>query len=295
MTSEMKGKYCLITGASSGIGKEIALGLAEKGASVVLVCRDRARGKAAQDYIREKSGNDLVDLFIADLSSQQQIRNLAKEYEGAYPKLHILVNNAGTGQDKRVLTADGVEMTFAVNYLAYFLLTNLLSGILKRSAPSRIVNIVSQIHRVLRLDLDNLQGEKIFSRDISYAQSKLADILFTYELARRLEGTGVTANCVCPGAVATQLWKTSSKFLDAVFKVCMKGPVEGAGLPLYLCTSTELEGVSCKYFQTRQHLKFSNVSVRNTMKESSRETYDLELARQLWEVSEKLTGLAASP
>ena len=237
MTDEMKDKYCLVTGASSGIGKEIAIGLAKMGANVVMVCRDPLRGQIAQDDIRKESGSSQVDFLLADLSSRKQIRRLAAEYQNRYPGLHVLVNNAGTGMDKRILTEDGFETTFAVNYLAYFLLTNLLIDMLKKSAPSRVINIASQIHRVVKLDLDDLQSEKQFSRDISYARSKLAGIIFTYELARGLEGSGVTVNCVCPGAVATRMWRTSSKFLDTIFKLFMKGPVEGARLPLYLCSS----------------------------------------------------------
>jgi len=288
---DMKGKCCMVTGASSGIGKEISLELARAGANVVMVCRDALRGHAAQDYISKESGNGQVDLLLADLSSQGQIRMLVEEFRKKFPLLHVLVNNAGTGMDKRVLTEDGVEKTFAVNYLAYFLLTNLLLDMLKKSAPSRVINIVSQVHKVVRLDLDNLQGEKIFSRDLSYAQSKLADVIFSYELARRLEGSGVTVNCVCPGAVATNMWRTSSKFMDAVFKTFMKGPKEGARIPVYLATSPDVETLTCKYFQTRQHLKFARVDVRNTLAQSSAETYNLALADKLWKISERLTGL----
>jgi NAD(P)-dependent dehydrogenase (short-subunit alcohol dehydrogenase family) len=189
------------------------------------------------------------------------------------------------------LTVDGMETTFAVNYLSYFLLTNLLVDLLKRSAPSRVINTASQIHRAVNLDFDNLKGEKFFNRDFSYAQSKLADILFTYELARRLEGTGVTANCVCPGAVATGLWRTSSKFLDNIMKIFMKGPAEGACIPIYLASSPEMNGISSRYYQTNQHLKFSQVNVKNAQAKSSKETYGLETAGRLWEVSKKLTGL----
>jgi retinol dehydrogenase 14 len=290
MLQDMNGKYCLVTGANSGIGKEIALGLLKMGAHVTMLCRDPGRGKAALEDIRHISGNRSVDLIVADLASQKQVRAAASTYLDRYEKLHVLVNNAGIVMDSRVLTEDGIEMTFAVNYLAYFLLTNLLIGILKNSAPSRVVNLSSMAHRAARIDFDNLQGEKGYNRDASYAQSKLADILFTYELAKRLEGTGVTANCVCPGGVCSTLWEDSSKIVNGFFKLFMKGPEEGARLPLYLACSPEVEGISCRYFQTRQHLKFQHVNPRGTITRSSTETYKMDVAKKLWAISEKLTG-----
>lgn len=291
---DMGGKYCLVTGANAGIGKEIALGLARLGAHVTMICRDPGRGKAAMEEIIRLSGKDSVDLIVADLSSQRQIRGAVKEYLSKYDKLHVLVNNAGIVMDNRVLSEDGIELTFAVNYLAYFLLTNLLTDILKQSMPSRVINITSMAHRAAKLDFDNLQGEKKFTRDMSYAQSKLADIVFTYEYARRMEGTGVTSNCVCPGAVYSTLWEDSSRLINGLFKFLMKGPGEGAQLPLYLACSSELEGQTSKYFQTGQHLKFQKVNVSRTCKRSSKETYDRKVAQRLWQVSEQLTGLTGT-
>jgi retinol dehydrogenase 14 len=291
MLQDLTGKFCLVTGANSGIGKEISLGLLKLGARVTMLCRDPARGKEAMEDIRKHSGNGSVDLIIADLASQKQIRAAAQEYLGKYDKLHILVNNAGIVMDNRVLTGDGIEMTFAVNYLAYFMLTNLLAGVLERSAPARVINMTSMAHKTVKLDFDNLQGEKRYSRDISYAQSKLADIMFTYEFARRMEGTGVSVNCVCPGAVYSTLWEDSSRIVNGFFKLFMKGPEEGARLPLYLACSPDVEGLSCRYFQTGQHLKFQKVSARGTEGRSSSETYDKALAAKLWQVSEKLTGM----
>jgi retinol dehydrogenase 14 len=290
MPQDMSGKYCLVTGANSGIGKEIALGLLKMGTHVTMVCRDPGRGKAALEDIRYRSGNESVNLIVADLASQRQIRAAAREYIDRYDKLHVLVNNAGIVMDNRVLTEDGVEMTFAVNYLAYFLLTNLLTGVLKNSAPSRVVNLSSMAHRAAKIDFDNLQGEKGYTRDASYAQSKLADILFTYELARRLEGTGVTVNCVCPGGVYSTLWEDSSKIVNGFFKLFMKGSEEGATLPIYLACSPEVEGISCRYFQTKQHLKFQHVNPHGTITRSSKETYKTDVAKKLWTISEKLTG-----
>ncbi|MCX6005613.1 MAG: SDR family oxidoreductase [Chloroflexi bacterium] len=283
----------MVTGASSGIGKEIASGLAGLGATVVLVCRDAVRGQSALSEIQQSSGNKSLDLLLADLSSQKQVRSLAGDFRRKYNALNVLVNNAGVITEKRCLTEDGIEMTFAVNYLAYFLLTNLLVDVLKASAPSRIVNITSMIHKSIKLDFDNLQGEKKFNRDLIYAQSKLADIIFTYELARRLENTGVTVTCACPGATATHIWERSSKFMNTLFKIFMKEPSEGARIPLYLASSPEVEGVTCQYFQARQHLKNSRVNPANTMAKSSRETYDRDVAKKLWETSEALTGLRA--
>lgn len=291
MLQDMAGKFCLVTGANSGIGKEISLGLLKLGAHVTMLCRDPARGKAAMEDIRKSSGNESVDLIIADLASQKQIRAAAQEYLDKYDKLHILVNNAGIVMDSRVLTEDGMEMTFAVNYLAYFMLTNLLAGILERSAPARVINMTSMAHKTVKLDFENLQGEKRYSRDTSYAQSKLADIMFTYEFARRMDGTWVSVNCVCPGAVYSTLWEDSSKMVNGFFKLFMKGPEEGASLPLYLACSPEVDGLSCRYFQTGQHLKFQKVSTGRTAARSSSETYDHAIADRLWQVSEKLTGL----
>jgi NAD(P)-dependent dehydrogenase (short-subunit alcohol dehydrogenase family) len=292
MLQNMSGKSCLVTGANSGIGKEIALGLLKMGAEVTMVCRNPGRGKAAMEELKDRSGSKSVGLIIADLSSQKQVRAAAQAYRAAHGTLHVLVNNAGIVMDDRVLTEDGIEMTFAVNYLAYFLLTSLLIDVLKSSAPSRVVNMASMAHMTARLDFDNLQGEKAYNRDAAYARSKLADILFTYELAGKLEGTGVTANCVCPGGVYSTLWEDSSKIVNGFFRLFMKGPGEGARLPLYLACSPDLEGISSRYFQTKQHLKFQRVDPRGTAARSSKETYDRDIARKLWEVSEKLTGLS---
>ncbi len=291
MNWDINGKYCMVTGASSGIGREIAAGLAAKGAHVAMVCRDKVRGMSAMQEIVGSTGNNNVEVMLADLSSQRQIRELARDYQTAHPALHVLVNNAGVIMDNRVLTQDGLEMTFAVNYLAYFMLTNLLAGLLKSSVPARIVNLTSAVHRTVSLDFNNLQGEKHYNRDLAYAQSKLADAVFSHELGRRLEGTGVTVNCVCPGAVSSRLWENSSKIVNEVFKSLMKGPQEGARLPLYLASSPELEGLTCRYFQTGQHLKLARVNIKGTMTRSSAETYDKEVAVKLWEISEKLTGL----
>jgi len=291
MLLDMDGKYCMVTGASSGIGREISLALAKSGGHVIMVCRDASRGKTSFEYVRRESGNNSGELFLADLSSQQQIRELVHAYRAKHNKLHVLVNNAGVIMSRRALTEDGIEMTFAVNYLAYYMLTILLMDLLKDSAPSRIINISSGIHRAISMDFSNLQGEKKYNRDTIYAQSKLADIIFTNELARRLQGTGVTANCVCPGAVSSNIWAHSSKVVNTFFRILMKGPKEGAKIPVYLASSAEVAGLSGKYFQTRQHLKLSRVETQRSMCESSAETYNRDTAQRLWTISGALTGI----
>ena len=294
MEPDIQGKYCMVTGASSGIGREIALGLAKSGARVIMVCRDPSRGKAALEYVHRGSGNQAGELMLADLSSQYEIRWLATAYRIKHNSLHLLVNNAGIIRDKRELSVDGIEMTFAVNYVAYYMLTNLLIDLIKDSAPARIVNLTSAVHRTARLDFDNLQGEKKYHRDRIYAQSKLADIIFTNELALRLEGTGVTANSVCPGAVSSNIWAGSSKAVNTVFKLLMKGPSEGAVLPLYVAASADIAGASGKYFQTGQHLKWTAVKAGGSICKPSARACDMQTANKLWQVSESLTGISSS-
>src|SRR2546423_7285326 len=201
--SSMQGKICMVTGANSGIGKATALALAQRGATVVMVCRDRARGEEARSEITAKSRNNAVDLLLADLSSQQSIRQLVEHFQQRYTQLHVLINNAGAAFPGRRETVDGVEMTFAVNYLAPFLLTNLLLDMLKASTPARIINVSSAAHQSGSMQLDDLQAEKRYRPMRTYPQAKLAVVLFTYELARRLQGMGVTVNCLHPGFVAT--------------------------------------------------------------------------------------------
>jgi NAD(P)-dependent dehydrogenase (short-subunit alcohol dehydrogenase family) len=278
-------KVCLITGATSGIGKATAMGLANMGASVVMVGRDRGRGEAALGEVKGKSANASVDLMLADLSSQQDIRRLADEFTEAYPRLDVLINNAGVIRSKRVMTADGLETTFAVNHLAHFLLTNLLLDVLKASAPSRIVNVASGEQRNGTIDFDDLQGEKQYKTAKAYGQSKLANVLFTYELARRLEGTGVTANCLHPGAgVRTNLGSGVSGLFGFTVRALtplMKSPEKGAETSIYLASSPEVEGLSGRYVVKKAEARSSDAS------------YDERLARRLWEVSADLTNVPA--
>jgi NAD(P)-dependent dehydrogenase (short-subunit alcohol dehydrogenase family) len=256
-------KVCLITGATSGIGRATAIGLANMGARVVMVGRDRDRGEAALAEIKEKTTNPSVDLMLADLSSQEEIRRLAVEFNETHPRLD------------------------AVNHLAYFLLTNLLLDVLKTSAPSRIVNVSSGDHTNGTIDFDDLQGEKGYKGPKAYSQSKLANVLFTYELARRLEGTGITANCLHPGGrvpVRTNFGSGVSGVFGVMvrsLRPLMISPEKGADTSISLASSPEVEGLSGRYFVKKAEARSSDVS------------YDERLARRLWEVSAQLTKLPA--
>jgi retinol dehydrogenase 14 len=278
-------KVCLITGATSGIGRATAMGLANMGASVVMVGRDRGRGEAVMAEIKEGSANDSVELMLADLSSQAQVRRLAHEFEEAYPRLDVLINNAGLFRSERITTADGLETTFAVNHLAYFLLTNLLLDVLKASAPSRIVNVSSGDHSNGTIDFEDLQGEEVYKGAKAYSQSKLANVLFTYELARRLEGTGITVNCLHPGAgVRTNFGSGVGGIFGVMVRALrplMISPEEGAETSIYLASSPEVEGVSGRYF------------VKKAEAPSSDASHDERIARRLWEASAELTKLPA--
>jgi len=276
----MTGKICIVTGANTGIGKETALGLAKLGATVVMVCRDRERGEAALREIKQKSRNDRVELMICDFSSQNSIRQFASDFKERHDRLDVLVNNAGVVLRERSMTEDGLESTFAINHLGYFLLTNLLLDVLKKSAPSRIVNVASTAHKYGKLDINSWVIGREYSTFAAYANSKLANVLFTYELARRLEGTGVTANCLHPGGVGTNLFRGLPKFMQALIKLVTISPERGARTSIYLASSPEVEGVTGKYFARRRQQKSSEAS------------HNKEAAHQLWEVSEGLTGLS---
>lgn len=284
MNRTMQGKICLVTGATSGIGKETALGLAHMGATVVMVARDRTRGEAVRDEIRAQSGNQLVDLLLADLSSQQSVRQLAGQFRQNYSALHVLVNNAGVFSLRRQTTVDGLELMFAVNYLAPFLLTNLLLDMLKASAPSRIVNVSSNAHEEGYLNMDDLQSEKSYRWMRPYGQSKLALILFTYELARRLAGTGVTVNALHPGFVSTNIGQTGLRGIartaaKAVTSFGGISPEEGAKTSIYLASSPDVAGISGKYF------------VKSIPRRAAPISYDETLAHRLWDESAKLVHL----
>ncbi len=277
----MKGKICLVTGANSGIGKVTALELARAGATVVMVARNKAKGEEALAEVRRASGSNTVELMLADLSSQKSIRSLAEQFKAKYDRLDVLVNNAGAILSNRELSVDGYEMTFALNHLGYFLLTNLLLDRLKAGAPSRVVNVSSAAHRMGHIHFDDLQLERGYSAWKAYGQSKLANVLFTVELARRLEGTGVTANSLHPGFVRSN-FNTGTAVNRLVMKLVSPFAIsveKGAETSVYLATSPEVEGVTGKYFAKKQVAR------------TSAEANDPAVARRLWEVSEKLTGL----
>lgn len=281
----MRGKVCMVTGANAGIGRATALGLAKTGATVVMVCRNRDRGQEALARVQQESGNSSVRLLLADLSSQASIHRLATDFKALYPALHVLINNAGIIPRRRILTDDGLETQFAVNHLAYFLLTVLLLDVLKAGAPARIVNVSSQLHGRAPLDFDDLQSESGYNRTLVYARTKLANVLHTYELARMLEGTGVTANCLHPGVVATNLLADATglpRVIRFAARVVRASPEAGARTSLYLATSPEVEGVTGKYF------------ARERAAPSSEASYDQPAARRLWRISEELTGLSSS-
>jgi len=276
----MEGKTCIITGANSGIGKATAIELAKMNATLVLLCRDKERGESAQKEIIELTGNNNVDLIFCDLSSQKEIRNFVAEFKRKYQDLHVLINNAGVMLSKKTQSVDGFEMNFAVNHLAPFLLTNLLLDILKKSAPSRIVNVGSAAHRMGKIDFEDLQRENKKGRLMGlYGSSKLAMTLVSYELSRRLEGSNVTVNVLHPGLINTNLGRDRSSTSQGFAKKFFKSPEVGAETSIFLASSLEVEGITGKYYAKKK------------AKPSSKESYNEEYAKKLWEISEKMTNL----
>ncbi len=277
----MGGKVALVTGGTSGIGKATATALAAMGADVVVVGRNRERGERAVEEIRAQTGGR-VDLALADLSSQAEVRTLAGEFKRRYDRLDVLVNNAGLVQSERTETVDGLETTFAINHLAAFLLTDLLLDVLQESAPSRIVTVSSEAERWGNIDFNDLQSRKKYRGFPVYGMTKLANILFTYELAGRLEGTGVTATCMHPGAVNTRFGTNNSgpmTILFRAFKPFMRSPEQGADTLVWLASSPDVEGVSGRYYADRKAIEPKKIA------------NDPEARRRLWEESERLTGL----
>ncbi|MFC1483829.1 SDR family oxidoreductase [Candidatus Neomarinimicrobiota bacterium] len=280
----MHGKVCLITGANRGIGKATTLALVRMGATVVMVARDPALGAAARDEIIQAAGNPSVDLLVADLASLDAVRQLAADFRDRHSQLHVLINNAALVKHDHTLTEDGYETTFAVNHLAPFLLTGLLLDTIQASTPARIINVSSMVHIWGRINFEDLQGERDYNMHTAYNQSKLANVLIANELARRLAGTGVTANSVHPGMVRSDLVREYTGFIGFMarkgWRPFMKTREKGAATSVYLASSPEVEGVTGKYF------------ANSRVKKSSRSSHDEALARRLWEVSEQLTGLA---
>jgi len=283
----MRGRTVLITGASSGMGYEAALKLAALGANVVMVARSAVRAETALAAIKSAAGPANVSLLLCDMASLPAVRTLAKDVAARHDRLDVLVNNAGTVKTARETTPDGIEWTFAANYLGHFLLTNLLLDVLRRNAPTRIVNVSSAGHRQGTIDFDNLQFEHGGYRIMrAYGRSKLAQILFTRELARRLQGSGVTVNALHPGTVATGIWTKETlpwiaRAPIAVAKrLFMIAPSEGADHILYLVTSTDVEGATGGYYE------------KDRLVQPSREARDDAVAVRLWNESMRLAGLA---
>jgi len=279
----MKDKVVMVTGANSGIGKAASLALAEMGATVVMVARSKEGGEAARSEIVRKSQNNAVDLLLADLSSLESVRILSSEFQKKYSSLHVLINNAGLFNQRRRVTADGYENTFATNYLAPFLLTNLQLDLLKASAPSRIINVSSVGHYNGHINFDDLNLETDYGGWKAYGQSKLALVLFTHELAKKLQGTGVTVNAVHPGTVATNIWSRPLGpvgFIMALPKLFMISPDQGAETIVYLASSPDAKGLNGEYLEKLK------------VKKSSNESYDEEIAQRLWDVSAKVTRLS---
>jgi len=282
----MAGKVVLITGGTGGIGKATAIGLAAIGARVGITGRDLARAEQAAADIRSASENPAVDAFAADMTSQAEVRRLAAAVLDAYPRLHVLVNNVGGFWAHRHPTADGLERTFALNHLAPFLLTNLLLDRLKASAPARVVTVSSGAQSMGRIDFDDLQGALNYSGQRAYNQSKLANIMFTNELARRLDGAGVTATSVHPGVVRTNFGAEDQAWfftiISRVVRPLLKTPAQGAQTPIYLASSPDMDGISGQFFVNRKP------------KTANKVAYDSDLTARLWKVSADLVGITAA-
>ena len=279
----MEGKVCMVTGATSGLGEVTARELARRGATVVVVGRNPEKAESVAEGIKADTSQP-VDWLLADLSSQARIRHLAEEFQSRYERLDVLVNNAGGFFLEYGETRDGIERTFALNHLNYFLLTNLLLDPLKAAAPSRVVNVASGAHQGAEIHFDDPNLKEDYSGWRAYGQSKLANVMFTYELARRLEGTGVTANALHPGAVATNIGSNNKTWyahpILALFRLFSTTPEKGARTSIYLASSPEVEGVSGGYFANERPA---------TSSETSR---DEAAAGKLWGLSETLTGLS---
>jgi retinol dehydrogenase 12 len=278
----MQGKVCLVTGATAGIGLVTARELARAGARVILVGRSTERCSQAADLIRAQTGSTSVDWLMADLSSQADIRRLADSVKGRTPRLDVLVNNAGGIFLKRQESLDGIEMTFALNHLSYFLLTYLLLPLLEQSMPARVVSVASDAHKGVSIAFDDIEGKTRFRGWRAYQQSKLANLLFTYELARRLAGTGVTANALHPGFVRTTIFREPGVvgwLLRRAADVIALSPENGAKTSVYLASSPDVAGISGRYF------------VKEKPVESSPQSRDTLAGERLWRLSEEMTGI----
>lgn len=281
----MSGKVCVVTGATSGIGAETAMQLAQHGATVIVIGRSAGKSATTVARIRQQTGNASVEYVMADLSVQQDVRRLAQEFKRKYRRLDVLVNNAGIVRMWRQESTDGIEMTLAVNHLAPFLLTNLLLDLLRASVPARIVNVSSALHEQGKINFDDLQGKKNYNALSAYNNSKLANVLFTYELARRLAGTQVTVNALHPGGVKTNLIASNGWFfrwiVQPLFNLQAISAEQGAQTSVYLASSSEVESVTGKYF------------VRCKPRASSPASYDEAVQKRLWRMSAEMAGILA--
>lgn len=280
--ASISGKVCLVTGGTSGIGEVTARELARLGSEVVITARSQEKLSRAIDRVRSGSGSDNVSGLVADLTSQREVRSLAGEYISRFNRLDVLVNNAGAIYFRRTMSVDGIEMNFAGNHLASFLLTNLLLETMISSSPSRIINVSSSSHRGQVIDFDDLECQNNYQIMRAYGKSKLANILFTYELIRRLEGRGVTANTLHPGLVGTNIAGNNGwllRFFLPLWRIWAMSPDEGAETSIYLASSPEVEGVSGKYFYQKKAIP------------SSRYSHDQAAAERLWQISAEMTGM----
>jgi NAD(P)-dependent dehydrogenase (short-subunit alcohol dehydrogenase family) len=276
----MSGKVCVVTGANAGLGKATAAGLAKLGATVVLACRDRAKGEAALAEIRSGSGNSHIELMVVDLSALDSVRQMAAAFLQNYDRLDVLINNAGVFKSKRTVTPDGLETMFATNHLGHFLLTNLLLDRLKASAPARVINVTAP--STVKLDFDDLQGEKKFSALNAFGASKMCNLLFTFALARRLTGTGVTSNALHPGLVKSNLTSEMPFLLRWGTNLVSATPEKAAESVIYLASSPNVASVSGRFFKVQKAI------------EPDAYAKDEDVQRRLWEISEKLAGIPAA-
>ena len=278
---DMNGKVCLVTGATDGIGKISARVLAEKGAKVIIVGRNPEKSATVLAELKSSSGNENIDLLMADLAVMQEVRDLAEQVISHYDRLDILLNNAGGYFAKHELTSDGLERTFALNHMSYFLLTNKLMELLKSSAPARIVNVSSDAHYGVDMDFENLNGEQEYKAWKAYQKSKLANVLFTYELLKKVPAD-ITVNCLHPGFVATNFGHNNGGFFGPVLKIAQRisaiDPEEGAKTSIFLCSAPEVKGVSGKYFYKCQP------------KTSSRESRNMDTGKRLWQISSDIAS-----
>lgn len=274
---QLTGKSILVSGGTDGIGRVTAETLARMGAAVTIIGRNSEKTARVAEEIRRSSGNKQVDGIAADLSEQRQVRRAAEEYRARHDRLDVLVNNAGAMYMQRQESADGIEMTVALNHMNYFLLTQALLDLLKKSAPARIVNVSSMAHMGASLDPDNLEGKRSYSGWRQYSNSKLMNLYFTYSLARRLEGSGVTVNALHPGFVATNFGRSNGGLFKPLFRLFQLGaisPEEGAATSIYLASSAEVEGINGQYFSNKKAVP------------SSKPSYDEGMAERLWQISE---------